>query len=362
MTLVCPEGDALKAKRPITYAEAGVSIDANARWVDSIRSAMASTYSPRVCSRHGDFAGCFRLDYDEELFRKNYRCPLLVGCTDGVGTKMLLGIETGRLHGLGIDLVAMSVNDLLTCGAEPLFFLDYLAVHKLEPSALAAIIEGVADGCRQAGCALLGGETAEMPDLYAKGHFDLAGFAVGVIEFRRQINPSRVTPGDALVGLLSSGPHSNGYTLIRKLVGRRNLDKHAPELGESLAEALMRPTRIYVDAVRRILGHYRVKRVITAMAHITGGGLPENVGRILPPNCDALVDTQSWTPPPIFSYLQRRGVARQEMFRVFNMGIGYVFAVRPAFANGACRVLRRAGEKPVVIGRVTRGTGKVELR
>jgi len=349
-------------QRPITYADAGVNIDANARWVDSIRSAMASTYDPRVCSPDGGFAGCFRLDYDTGLFRRNYRRPLLVGCTDGVGTKVLLGIETGRLHGLGIDLVAMSVNDLITCGAEPLFFLDYLAVHKLEAADLSGIIDGIADGCRQAGCALLGGETAEMPDLYAAGHFDLAGFAVGVVEFRRRIDPSRVTPGDVLVGLPSSGPHSNGYTLIRKLLARKHLDRQVPELGESPADALLRPTRIYVDAVRRALAHYRVKRVVTAMAHVTGGGLPENVGRILPTGCKAVIATDSWSTPPIFTFLQRLGIARDEMFRVFNMGIGYVLAVRPAFANGLARVLRRAGEKPVIIGLVKRGNGQVELR
>ena len=351
----------MTGKRSITYADAGVSIEANARWVDSIRSAMASTYGPRVCSRHGGFAGLFRLDFEEGLFRRGYRRPLLVGCTDGVGTKVLLGIQTGRVSGLGIDLVAMSVNDLITCGAEPLFFLDYLAVHKLEPEALAAIIEGVADGCRQAGCALLGGETAEMPDLYAKGHFDLAGFAVGIVESRRQVNPFKVTPGDTLIGLRSSGPHSNGYSLVRRLVRRRNLDKPIAELGETLADALMKPTRIYVEPILRALAHYRVKRVITAMAHITGGGLPENVGRILPANCDAVIETNRWSPPPIFGWLQRQGVTRTEMFRVFNMGIGYVIAVRPAFANGLARVLRRAGEDPVVIGCVKRGNGKVEL-
>ena len=351
----------MKARRRITYAEAGVSIEANARWVDSIRSAMVSTYGPRVCNRHGAFAGCFRLDFDEELLRRNYRRPLLVGCTDGVGTKVLLGIETGRLHGLGIDLVAMNVNDLITCGAEPLFFLDYLAVHKLEPAALATIIEGMAEGCRQAGCALLGGETAEMPGLYAPGHFDLAGFAVGVVEARRQVDPSRVTPGDLLIGLPSDGPHSNGYTLIRRLIGRRNLDKPVAELGESLGEALMRPTRIYVEAVRRVLGRYRVKRVITAMAHITGGGLPENVGRVLPERCDAVIETFRWNPPPVFDYLTRLGVDREEMFNVFNMGIGYVLVVRPAFANSIGRALRRAGQAPGLIGRIRRGSGRVLL-
>ncbi|MCP4246930.1 MAG: phosphoribosylformylglycinamidine cyclo-ligase [bacterium] len=350
-----------KRQRGTTYADSGVRLDANAGWVDSIRSAMTSTFGPRVLSPAGGFAGCFELDFDQRLFRRNYRRPLLVGCTDGVGTKVLLGIKTGRLRGLGIDLVAMSVNDLITVGAEPLFFLDYLAVNRLEPKVQAAVIEGVADGCRQAGCALLGGETAEMPDLYAKDHFDLAGFAVGVVEYRRRVDPSRVTAGDVLVGLPSSGPHSNGYSLIRKLVARRNLEKVIPELGESLADALMRPTRIYTEPVRRLLAYYRVKRVVTALAHITGGGLPENVARILPPDCDAAIETDAWSVPAVFDVLADCGVDRQEMYRVFNMGIGYVLAIRPAYANGAMRVLRRAGEQPSAIGRVTSGRGRVVL-
>jgi len=349
-------------QRTVTYHDAGVSLEANTRWVDLLRSAMVRTYDPRVCSRHGAFAGCYRLDYDEGLFRRNYRRPMLVGCTDGVGTKVLLGIQTGRVRGLGIDLVAMSVNDLITCGAEPLFFLDYLAVHKLDPAGLVTIIEGIADGCREAGCALLGGETAEMPDMYARGHFDLAGFAVGVVEFGRQVDATRVRADDVLIGLPSSGPHSNGYSLIRRLIEGESLEDPRPELGESLADALMRPTRIYVEPIRRVLRSYRVKRIVTGMAHITGGGLPENVGRILPPDCDAVIGTKRWTPPPVFKLLQQKGVPRAEMYRVFNMGIGFVLAVRPTYANGVRRILRRAGEQPVVIGRVAAGKGRVVLR
>ena len=218
----------------ITYKDAGVDIGAGARWVGAIESAMRSTYGPRVCgNRHGGFAGLFRLDYDEQLFRRNYRRPLLVGCTDGVGTKVLIAIKMKRLDTIGIDLVAMNVNDLICCGAEPLFFLDYLAVNKLEPKELKDVIEGVAEGCRQAGCALLGGETAEMPDLYRKDDFDLAGFSVGAVEFDRVIDGSRVAPRDVLIALPSSGIHSNGYSLVRKLVtkGRCKLDKVYDELG-----------------------------------------------------------------------------------------------------------------------------------
>ncbi len=350
------------AKRTITYADAGVDIGANARWVDTIRSSMSATFGPRVCNRHGSFAGMFRLDYEEILFRRNYRKPILVGCTDGVGTKVLLGISTGQLDGLGIDLVAMSINDLLTCGAEPLFFLDYLAVHKLDPAHLAVLVTGIAKGCEMSNCALLGGETAEMPAMYQKGHFDLAGFAVGVVEAHRQVDPARVSQGDIIIGLSSSGPHSNGYSLTRKLVSRRRLDRSMDELGESLADALMKPTRIYAEAVRQVMAHYRVKRVVTAMAHITGGGLPENVGRVLSPRLDAVIKTAAWSPPPIFAFLQSRGVDQDEMYRVFNMGIGYVLLVRPAFVSGVVRVLERAGEHPAIIGKIKRGRGKVILR
>ncbi len=255
--------------KALTYKEAGVDIHANTRWVSKIESAMRSTYGPRVPKdRHGGFAGMFRLDYDETLFRRNYKRPVLVGCTDGVGTKVLIAIEMNKLDTIGIDLVAMNVNDLITCGAEPLFFLDYLAVHKLDPDHLLQVIEGVAEGCRQAGCALLGGETAEMPDLYRKGDLDLAGFAVGVVERGRQIDGSRVEPGDIIVALPSSGIHSNGYTLVRKLIERAGakLDQHYDKLGETLGQAVLRPTRIYVGPVMSVLHDYPRKRVVAGMA------------------------------------------------------------------------------------------------
>lgn len=238
---------------PLTYRDAGVDVDANTVWVSAIKSAMQSTYGPRVLKdRHGGFAGLFRLDYDEQILRKNYKRPVLVGCTDGVGTKVLLAVEMNKLDTIGIDLVAMNVNDLITCGAEPLFFLDYLAVHKLDPQHLLQVISGVAAGCREAGCALLGGETAEMPDVYKRGDLDLAGFAVGVVEYARRVDPRRVEPGDVIIGLPSSGVHSNGYTLVRKLVARAGcaLDGICGELGESVGEALLRPTRIYVEIGR----------------------------------------------------------------------------------------------------------------
>ncbi len=346
-----------------TYQDAGVSITANARWVARIQSAMRSTHDIRVCSRAGAFAGLFRLDFDERPLRRRYEKPVLVGCADGVGTKVLLGIKTGRLRGLGIDLVAMNVNDLITCGAEPLFFLDYLAVHEIDPDRLSEIVEGIAEGCRQAGCALLGGETAEMPDLYQKGHLDLAGFATGVVEQTRVIDGRRASPGDMLIGLASNGIHSNGYTLVRRLIRehRLRLNHCYEKLSETLAEVLLRPTRIYVTPVLGVLNKYHTKRPVTGMAHITGGGLPENVARMLPDGCAAEIDTRSWTPPPIFPFLQNLGVQRHEMFRVFNMGIGFVLAVKPRFVSGVMKVLNAGGESATIIGRVKRGRRGVKL-
>ncbi len=349
----------------ISYKDAGVDVGANARWVSAIESAMRSTYGPRVCKQpHGGFAGLFRLDYDEQLLRRNYKRPVLVGCTDGVGTKVLLAVQMNRLSTIGIDLVAMNVNDLITCGAEPLFFLDYLAVHKLDPQRLGDVVEGIAAGCREAGCALLGGETAEMPDLYRKGELDLAGFAVGVVESRRLIDASRVEPGDVLIGLPSSGIHSNGYTLVRKLLAKKccKLDQVYGKLGEPLGEALLRPTRIYVRAVQSVLRRYRRKRVVTAMAHITGGGLTENIARVLPKNCDAVLNRSAWNVPPIFDVLRRLGTTRAELLKVFNMGVGYVFIVRPYFVEGVMGALKRAGERPIKLGRVRRGAGRVRFR
>ncbi|MHC5108714.1 MAG: phosphoribosylformylglycinamidine cyclo-ligase [Planctomycetota bacterium] len=352
------------ASKPITYKDAGVDLGANTRWVRTIESAMKSTYGPRVLKgRHGGFAGLFRLDYDEQLFRRNYRKPVLVGCADGVGTKVLLAIQLGDVSTVGIDLVAMNVNDLVTCGAEPLFFLDYLAVNRLDGRKLASVLDGIAAGCRQAGCALLGGETAEMPGMYRPGDFDLAGFSVGVGEFGRLIDGSRISAGDQIVGLMSSGVHSNGYTLVRKLLeeSKASLTSHDPELGESLGSALLKPTKIYVQSVLAVLRAYRVKRVVTGMAHITGGGLKENVARVLPSACDAELRKRTWRSPPVYDALRRMGITRGEMFKVFNMGIGYVMFVRPRYVSGVLNVLREHGEGAEVIGKVMKGGGRVRL-
>ncbi|RMF72212.1 MAG: phosphoribosylformylglycinamidine cyclo-ligase, partial [Planctomycetota bacterium] len=299
------------------------------------------------------------------LFKHNYEEPVLVACADGVGSKLLLAIRSRRYDTIGVDLVAMNVNDLLTTGAEPLFFLDYIAVNKLKPEIAAQIVAGVADGCSEAGCALLGGETAEMPDLYRKNHFDLAGFAVGVVERRRLVRRERVRPGDNLIGLLSSGLHSNGYALARKLLLRDaglKLDDAPRALGEPLLDALLRPTRIYARAVLAVLRHYSSRPPVSGMAHITGGGLPGNVSRMLPARCDAVIRRGAWPIPPIFGLLEHFGVAEDEMYRVFNMGIGFVLAVRPRSTGVVLRMLRRAGEQAEVIGRIRRGSGRVEIR
>ncbi len=348
-----------------TYEQAGVNLAAADAFVDRIGPLVRRTYGPRVLASHGGFAGLFRLDYDERLFARNYRDPVLVACTDGVGSKVLVAAQARRWNSVGIDLVAMSVNDMLTCGAEPLFFLDYLAVHKLDPVESAALVEGVVAGCEQAGCALLGGETAEMPDLYHPGHFDLAGFAVGVVERKRVLDARNVRSGDVLLGLASSGLHSNGYALARRVLlddAELTLTERVPALRESLVDALLRPTRIYVKSVLAALNRYRGRPRITGMAHITGSGLPGNVPRMLPPNCDAVLDRGSWPIPPIFGLLQRYGVAEDEMYRVFNMGLGFVLAVRPNSAAIVERALTRAGEQVSVIGKVRRGRGQVELR
>ncbi len=349
----------------ITYKEAGVDVSANTRWVGAIEKAMRSTYGPRVLGqKHGGFAGMFRLDYDEQLFRRNFKKPVLVGCTDGVGTKVLIAIEMKKLDTIGIDLVAMSVNDLITCGAEPLFFLDYLAVNKLDPKHLKDVIIGVAAGCRESGCALLGGETAEMPDLYKKGDFDLAGFALGVAEYKKTIDGSRIAPGDDIIALTSSGIHSNGYTLVRKLIAKKRckLNKHYDELGETLGEAILRPTRIYVRAVQAVLSAYKTKQIVTGMAHITGGGLKENLARVLPKKCDAVLNKTSWQPPPVFDFLRKLGTTRAEMMKVFNMGIGYVFVVKSRSSSKVMQILRKEGEEPIKLGKIRRGGGRVRFQ
>lgn len=351
--------------KPLTYAATGVNIAAGERAVKLFESMMQRTYGPRVLGCHGGFAGMFRLDYNEKLFQRNYREPVLVACTDGVGTKVKLAAELGIYTTVGIDCVAMSVNDVIVQGAEPLFFLDYLGLHANKPRQTAALVEGVARGCEMAGCALIGGECAEMPEVYSEGDFDLVGFAVGVVPLKRAIDPMRVEAGDVVIGLASSGIHSNGFTLVRAIIRKRGLslsNVFAPLGARSLGEILLSPTRIYARSIVRLLGRYKVKRVVSGMAHITGGGLPGNVQRVLPGKLDARIDTRSWVVPPIFSFLQDQGrIEDDEMFGVFNMGVGLVLIVRPSFANSVLQQLNHLGEDAFVMGKISPGSGRVRL-
>ena len=349
-----------KSPRPMTYKESGVDIDAADQMVRSIRPLVRRTYSPRVLDRFGGFAGLFSLDYDEKLLRRNYRRPVLVACTDGIGTKLKIAFGMNRLDTVGIDLVAMSANDLVCCGAEPLFFLDYLAVGKLDSLRCGEIVRGISDGCVRAGCALLGGETAEMPDFYKPAEFDMAGFAVGVVERRKIIDGSRAEPGDVAIALASDGLHSNGFGLARRVL----LDKAGykltdcpPELeGASVGEEMLRPTRIYARAILDVLKVYKVKRVVRAMAHITGGGLPGNLPRILPEGLTVRIKRDSWHVPPIFGLIAAKGpVDSIEMMRVFNMGVGFAMIVAPTFAAAIMNRLRRAGERCWALGKVRKG-------
>ncbi|MHC4617870.1 MAG: phosphoribosylformylglycinamidine cyclo-ligase [Planctomycetota bacterium] len=351
----------------VSYEQSGVSIDAGDEMVRRIYSFVASTFGPRVIESPDGFAGMFRLDYDERLFKKNYRNPVLVACTDGVGSKVQLAAKIRKFDTVGTDLVAMSVNDMLVQGAEPLFFLDYIAVHRLEPKIIAEMVKGVAAGCRLADCALIGGETAEMPDTYAKGDFDMAGFAVGIVERKKIIDGKNIRKGDVILGLASSGLHSNGYTLVRgicfKRAGLKMTDTPDGLDGAALGDVLLEPTRIYVRAVVKLLSQYKVKKIVHGMAHITGGGLVGNIPRVLPKDCDAVIRKTSWPVPKIFTFLQEKGpVEESEMFRVFNMGVGFVLIVAEDFADSIKRKLTRYGEKVYRIGRITTGTGKVVLK
>jgi len=359
----------------MTYAAAGIDLARYDSFIDSIGSMLKKTHGPRVIPNPGGFGGLFRLDYNEKLFARNYREPVLVACSDGVGTKISIAQQMGIHHTVGIDLVAMNVNDLIVEGAEPLFFLDCLSVHHVDKPMCAAVMQGVAKGCQLAGCALLGGETAEMGDLFKDGDYDLTGFAVGVVDLHKAMNRRHPEPGDIVLGLASSGVHSNGFTLIRKIIRDAKLDIHSPckELALShdttdseqpsaptLGEVLLTPTRIYAKSMVRLNRAYRVKKVITAMAHITGGGIAGNLNRVLGDEVDAVIRTRSWPVPAVFNYLQRKGrVDEAEMRKVFNMGIGYCVVVRPSFANAVKRRLERMGEEVYTIGKITKGKGRV---
>ncbi|MGG6296008.1 phosphoribosylformylglycinamidine cyclo-ligase [Leptolyngbya sp. AN02str] len=331
------------------YREAGVDVEAGRAFVQRIRDSVESTRRPGVLGGIGGFGGLFQIP-------SGYQEPVLVSGTDGVGTKLKLAHQCDRHDTVGIDLVAMCVNDVLTCGAEPLFFLDYLATGKLNQEQLAQVVEGIAEGCRQAGCALLGGETAEMPGFYQPGEYDLAGFCVGIAEKSQILDGSQVQVGDVAIALPSSGIHSNGYSLVRKIVeiSGTALDSTLPEFaGKSLGEVLLTPTQIYVKAIVAAL---KANLPIHGMAHITGGGLPENLPRCLAPDQSIRVDANTWATPPVFEWLAKTGnVERAEMFNTFNMGVGFVVLVPPDQVNPISTFFQQQELEAWTIGEVVTG-------
>ncbi|MGD8908516.1 MAG: phosphoribosylformylglycinamidine cyclo-ligase [Chromatiales bacterium] len=334
-----------KASQPpsLSYRDAGVDIDAGNALIERIKPVVKQTFRPGVLTGLGGFGALFELPLDR------YREPVLVSGTDGVGTKLKLALEMEKHDTIGIDLVAMCANDIVVAGAEPLFFLDYYATGHLEVEVASEVIKGIATGCQLAGAALTGGETAEMPGMYGAGDYDLAGFCVGIAEKSRLIQPQRVAAGDILLGLASSGPHSNGYSLIRKILEVSGADLAQPLGDTTLGEALLAPTRIYVKALLALMASVEIH----ALAHITGGGLPENLPRVLPQGCKAVIDSDSWQLPELFRWLQQQGgVANSELLRTFNCGVGMVVCVAETDAERALQLLREAGETAWRLGRI----------
>jgi phosphoribosylformylglycinamidine cyclo-ligase len=331
----------------ITYKDAGVDIDAGDFFVRKIKPYVKSTFRPEVMTHIGGFGGLFAL--------KKYQNPVLVSGTDGVGTKLKIAFLTNKHDTVGIDLVAMCVNDIVVSGAEPLFFLDYFATGKLKPRTHADIVKGIAAGCKQAGCALIGGETAEMPSFYAEGEYDLAGFAVGVVEKKKIIDGSRIKPGNALIGLASSGLHSNGFSLVRKVLLEASgytVKDVLPELGKPLGNALLTPTRIYVKTILALQKEFDLR----GLAHITGGGITENTPRMLPKGTAALIRKGSWNIPPVFNLIQQKAkIDDEEMYRDFNMGIGMVLAIPAKQADAVIKKANKLGEKAYLIGAIVKG-------
>lgn len=335
----------------LSYRDAGVDIDAGDRLVEMIKPFAAATRRPGLLAGIGGFSALFEVPLDR------YRHPVLVSGTDGVGTKLRLAIQLNQHDTVGIDLVAMCANDLVVTGAEPLFFLDYYATGKLDPDAAARVIRGIAEGCRLAGAALSGGETAEMPGMYHGDDYDLAGFCVGVVEKDRIIDGQRVCPGDALIGIASSGCHSNGYSLVRKIIEVSAADLYAPFDGRSLSEVLLEPTRIYVKAILGLASRVDVR----AVAHITGGGIPGNLPRVLPDNTHARIESSAWRWPAVFNWLQETGrVSTQEMYRTFNCGIGMIICVPQHDVSETLVCLAEHGEDACVLGAVHAGDNSGE--
>ncbi len=339
--------------KSLSYRDAGVNIDAGNAFVEKIKTSVSSTNRPGVLGGFGGFGGCFELPED-------YQQPVLVSGTDGVGTKLKLAIDLNKHDTIGIDLVAMCVNDILVLGAEPLYFLDYYATGELNTEIAASVVEGIAEGCRQSNAALIGGETAEMPGMYAKGDYDLAGFCVGVVEKQKIIDGSKVKAGDAMIAIGSSGPHSNGYSLVRKIIEVSGADIKTTfgTQNKSLGDALLAPTRIYVKAIHALLAKFDIH----AMAHITGGGLLENIPRVLPEKTRAVINKNSWQLPEIFQWLQQNGnVESSEMFRTFNCGVGMVLMVNTDDADNIISMLKQNGENAWCLGHIeTAVTGSAD--
>jgi phosphoribosylformylglycinamidine cyclo-ligase len=349
------------------YRAAGQDLALYEKGLEAIAPLVRRTHSPRVLDGFGGFASLFSLDFNTRLFARNYQHPVLVSCNDGVGTKLKVAAMMGKFDTVGIDLVAMSVNDCLCTGGEPLLFLDYIALPKDDPALLRELVQGISDGCLQAGCSLVGGETAILPDFYKPGDFDMAGFCVGVVERDHIIDGRHVRVGDKIVGLASTGLHSNGYSLARKIAFERaslKVDSRVEGLARTVGEELLEPTRIYTKALMSVLEHYPVKRaVVRGLAHITGEGLEGNIPRVLPAGRRVVLDKKAWPVPPVFKWLQEAGgVDEAEMFTVFNMGIGFVMIVGEYYADSIVRQLAEDGYPAWVIGEVATGEPGVELR
>jgi phosphoribosylformylglycinamidine cyclo-ligase len=349
----------------LTYRDAGLDLDLYEQSLAAMAPLLKRTHTPRVLDGFGGFASLFRLDYNSRLFARNYRRPVLVTCTDGVGSKLKVAGLASKHDTVGIDLVAMSVNDCLCTGGEPLVFLDYLAMPRDDPALTRELIKGVSDGCMEADCALVGGETAILPDFYQPGDYDMAGFCLGVVEQDDVVTGKAIRPGDLVLGMASSGLHSNGYGLVRKVVFDRaklRVDDFVPELGRTVGQELLEPTRIYVRPVKNVLQHYPVKkRVVRGLAHITGGGLVDNVPRVLPPGRRVFLKRGSWPVPPVFGWLQRLDdIEQAEMDRVFNQGVGFVMIVSAYYAESIQRQLAEERVPTFVIGEVREGKPGVE--
>jgi len=349
----------------VSYRDAGLDLELYEQTLAGIAPLLRRTHTPRVLDGFGGFASLFSLDYNSRLFARNYRRPVLVTSTDGVGSKLKIASLANKNDTVGIDLVAMSVNDCLCTGAEPLVFLDYLAMPKDDPALTKALVRGISDGCLEADCALTGGETAILPDFYAPGDYDMAGFCVAVVEREHIVNGRAIQTGDIVLGLASSGLHSNGYSLVRKIVfdmAKLKVGDFVPEIGRTVGEELLEPTRIYVRPILNILSHYPIKRrVVRGLAHITGGGLVDNLPRILPPGRRALIKRGSWKIPPVFEWLQRLGeIAQPEMDRVFNQGIGFAMVVSPYFVESIQRQLADDRIASFIIGEIRDGDPGVE--